>query len=164
MLVITNLKDTPDGPTVQLPKNATMNATKTGSILLSVSLSTHAKKAHMFDGLHSASLISLGQMFEDDYISILDKNEINILKNDTLIFNGHRNKTDGLWYIPISRLLRHIDNANHHKRQNENIIDTVSSCTLLQPHPKTFPGSNKIWKFSHMERPQQSTLAEESTS
>ena len=80
MLVITNLKDTPDGPTFQLPNNATINAKKTGSIPLSGSLSTHAKKSHVFDGLHSASLISLGQLCYDDCISILDKNEINILK------------------------------------------------------------------------------------
>ena len=54
MLVLTNLKDNRDGPTVQLPNNATMNVTKTGSIPLSGSLSTQAKKAHVFDGLHSA--------------------------------------------------------------------------------------------------------------
>ena len=48
MLLLTNLKDTRDGPTFQLPNNATMNDTKTGRILLLRSLSTHAKKAHVF--------------------------------------------------------------------------------------------------------------------
>ena len=46
------------------------------------------KKAHIFDGLHSASLISLGKLWDDDYISILENNEINILKNKTLILKG----------------------------------------------------------------------------
>ena len=54
------------------------------------------KKAHMFDVLPSASLISLGQMCDNDCIAILDKNDINILKNTKLILKGHRNKTDGL--------------------------------------------------------------------
>ena len=80
MLVLLDLKDTPDGPTFQSPNNATINAKKTGSIPLSGSLSTHAKKSHVFDGQHSASLVSLGQLCYDDCISILDKNEINILK------------------------------------------------------------------------------------
>ena len=43
IIVLTKLKDTRDGTTVQLPKNATINATNTGSIPLSVILSTHAK-------------------------------------------------------------------------------------------------------------------------
>ena len=48
LLGITNLKDTRDGPTVQLPNNATMNATKTGIIPMSGSLIIHSKKAHVF--------------------------------------------------------------------------------------------------------------------
>ena len=109
MLVLTNLKDTRDGPIFQLPNNATIDATKTGSIPLSRSLSTHAKKAHVFDGLQSASLISLGQLCDNGCIEKLDNNEINILKNKTLILKGHRNKTDGLWDIPIPRPSRHRD-------------------------------------------------------
>ena len=35
----------------------------------------NCQKTHIFDGLHSASLISLGQLFENDGITILDKNE-----------------------------------------------------------------------------------------
>ena len=67
----------------------------------------HAKKAHIFYGLHSASLIYLVKLWDDDCVTILDKNEINILKGKTLILNVHRNKTYGLWYIPISRPERH---------------------------------------------------------
>ena len=37
--------------------------------------------------------------------------------------------------------------CNHHKRQNENIIDTISSSMLLQPHPKNFPEGNKNGNF-----------------
>ena len=66
ILVITNLKETRDGPTIQLPNNATINAKKTGSIPMSGSLSTHAKKSPVFDRLHSASLISLGQLCDND--------------------------------------------------------------------------------------------------
>ena len=89
-----------------------MNTTKKGILPLSISLSTQGKKAHVFDGLHSESIISLGKLCDDACIAILDKNEINI----------HRNKIYGLWDIPISRLLIHCaheiitrDKINHQK-------------------------------------------------
>ena len=56
---------------------------------------------HIFDGLHSDSLISLGQLCDDECVAIFDKNEIDILKGKTTILKGHRNKTYGLWDIPI---------------------------------------------------------------
>ena len=107
MSVLTNVKNIRDGPTVHLPNNETMRETRTGNIPLASSLSAHAKKAHIFDGFHSASIISLGQLYDNYCVDILDKNEINILKNKTLILKGHRNKTYGLWDIPISKPARH---------------------------------------------------------
>ena len=97
---------TRNGPTFQLPNNTTVNATKTEILPLSRGLSTQGKKAHIFYGLHIASLISLEKLCDKDCISIIDKNEINIIKYKTLILKGHVNNTDGLCYIPISRSLR----------------------------------------------------------
>ena len=48
MLVLTNIKDAQNGPTLQIPNNETMNATKTGILPLLISLITHEKKAHVF--------------------------------------------------------------------------------------------------------------------
>ena len=84
-----------------------MSVKITGNIPLATSLNTHLKKVHIFDVLHSASLISLGQLCDDEFVSILDKNEINILKGKTLILKGHKNKTDGIWDLPISIPVRH---------------------------------------------------------
>ena len=74
MTVVTNVKNTRDRPLVQLPKNETMSVRRTGNISLVISLSAHEKRAHIFDGLHSASLISFGQLCDDDCVTILDKN------------------------------------------------------------------------------------------
>ena len=65
------------------------------------------KKEHIFDGPHSVSLIYLGQIFENDWISILDKNEVNIIKDSKLILKVNQNKPDGLWDTPISKPLIH---------------------------------------------------------
>ena len=106
MLVLINIKDTHNGLTVHFPNNATMNTTKTDNIPLSRSIRNHANKTHIFDSLHSASIISLGQLCDNDCIAILDKNKINIIKDKKFILKRHRKKKDGLWDIPISRPLR----------------------------------------------------------
>ena len=74
MSVLTNGKDTWDGPTVQFLDNNKVSTTRTWRISLERSLSAHAKKVHIFDGLHSDLLISLGQLCDYDCIAILDNN------------------------------------------------------------------------------------------
>ena len=92
----------------------------------------------MFDGLHSASLISLGQLCDDDCIAILDKNEINILKDSKIILKGRRNKTDGLWDIPISRPLRHQSHAIITWYQTKaELIQYIHGC-CFSPAPRNF--------------------------
>ena len=78
-----------------------MSATQTGHIPFSNSIVIQETKAHIFEGLHSASLISLVQLCEDGYIAILDHNEVNILKDPKLILIWRQKKLYVLWYIPI---------------------------------------------------------------
>ena len=162
MTVFTNVKRTRDGPTVQLPNNETMSTTRTENITLESSLSAHAKKTHIFDGLYSASYISLSQMFDDDCVAILYKNIINILKGKTLILKGHRNKTDGLWDIPISRPVRHcaMEIITKDKTKTE-LIQYLHGC-CFRTTPRTFlkainngkfltwPGLNNQQLFKHI--------------
>ena len=84
-----------------------MRAIRIGNIPLASIISAHAKKTHIFDGLHIALLISLGQLCDDECVAILDNNEINILKGKTIILKEQRNKTGGLWGIPISIPVMH---------------------------------------------------------
>ena len=56
----------------------------------------------MFPDLHSSSLISLGQLCDDDCHIHLDKHKIIVRKNHNVIFTGKRNFTDGLWDINLS--------------------------------------------------------------
>ena len=91
-----------------------MSAAIIGNIPLAINLSAHAKKAHIFDGLHSASLISLDQLCDDDCVAILDKNEINILKGKTLILRGAQEQYRwpmGHTHIKNSEASRY---GNHH--------------------------------------------------
>ena len=71
-------------------------------------------------------------------VDILDKNEINILKGNTLILKGHRNKIDGLWDITISIPVRHFVMAiiTKDKTKTELIQYLYGFCFI--PTPRTF--------------------------
>ena len=80
-------------PTVQLPNNASITATETGRLRISPYL---YEQAHVLQDLASASLLSLGQLCDDDCHVILRKHDLKIYKKGILIATGTRNHTDGL--------------------------------------------------------------------
>ena len=115
-----------------------MSATIKGNNPLAISLNPNTKKAHIFNGLHSASLISLCQLCDDDCVAILDNNEINILKGRTLILKGHRNMTDGLWYIPITIPVMHCATVIITKDKTDTeIVKYLHGCCFILT-PRTF--------------------------
>ena len=153
-LVITDIKDTHNGPEVQLPNNFTMYMTQTGNIPLSSSLIPHTTNVHSFDGLQSGSLISFGKLCDNDCISILDKNEINVIKYSKIKLNGGWNKSYGLWDIPISKPLRHGAHeiiTRYKKIQSSSSIHMDVVSDLRQEN---------FWKQSRMET---SSLFQDST-
>jgi hypothetical protein len=98
---LTNVCTTPFGPHVMLPDSTTIQATQSGQLPLHRSLSTKATTAHILDGITNSSLISIGQLCDDDCIAVLDKMKLKIYKNQECILQGTRNRTDGLWDISI---------------------------------------------------------------
>ena len=70
-------------------------------IPLSSALSRSAQYAFLFDNLKTGSLLSIGQLFDDNYIAIFTKYNIKILKSNTIIVIGKR-KANGLWDITLT--------------------------------------------------------------
>jgi len=99
---LTHHKNTP-GPTVYLPNGATLNATSQAHLPCSNKLSQAATLTHIFPGLQTTSLISLGQLCDHNCKIVLDKNNVFVIKNGEIIITGHRNRSDGLWDIPVSQ-------------------------------------------------------------
>ena len=112
--VLTNISSSP-GPTVYLPDNNTMTSMKAGDFPFPSILSSSAKKAHVFRDLKSASLVSLGQLCDDNCNIILDTNTIKVFKEKTLILTGTRNPRDGLWDIPLKPKHLQITQPSVHK-------------------------------------------------
>ena len=106
-----------------------MNTKKTGNTPSSGNLSIHEKKSHNFDGRHSASLTSLGQLFDDDWISILGENKINIIKDSKIILKEQQNKSYELWDIPISNpLVYRAHVIITRDKKNTDIIQYLNGC------------------------------------
>ena len=92
-----------DGPPVQLPKNEIIRATEKGELPLDPALSSTARTAMVLSNLKSSNLISLGQLCDDGCSIILNKHIMQAYKNNKVVMKGIRNKTDGLWDIPIQK-------------------------------------------------------------
>ena len=89
------------GPVVTLPDLSTIQANAAGQLNLGPSLTKEAKTAHVFEGLTNASLLSVGQLCDDDCTAIFDKCAMRIIKNGMTIIQGKRNLVDGLWDITL---------------------------------------------------------------
>ena len=67
-------------------------------------LSENARTAIVLPSLTSSSLVSLGQLCDDGCNVSLDKAKSQVHKDSKLILEGHRNKADGLWDMPITSI------------------------------------------------------------
>ena len=96
------------GPSVTLPDMTTIPSTKSGNLTIA-GLSSRATTAHVLPHLKSTSLLSMGQLCDDDYNVILNKEKMTVIKNNRVIMQGKRNKQDGLWEVPFSNSKLHLN-------------------------------------------------------
>jgi hypothetical protein len=98
----TTVTPTSSGPLVTVANGDTIRPTKCATLHLSSQLSQKAQTAHVFDDLHSGSLLSIGQLCDDDCIALFTKYNVQIIKNDQVIIKGPRSPHNGLWTLPLS--------------------------------------------------------------
>ena len=109
-----------NGPPVTLPDSGEISPTHEGQLPLLDKLSNQAKRATALPALKSSSLVSLGQLCDDDCTVILDTNKLLALKNSEIVLRGSRNYLDGLWDIPIQKSKLQSDNYNSHSLHDFN--------------------------------------------
>ena len=98
------------GPSVILPDANTLSLSQQGVINLQSNLTPTAQTAPVLPNLCSSSLITLGQLCDDNCTIILtdkkmiaakSKNGVVKISANTILFIGHRNYQDSLYDIPI---------------------------------------------------------------
>ena len=93
--ILDNVQKT-QGPMVKQPDNTDLATGGTGKIPLSNELSIAAQTAMILPTLKSASLISMGQLCDNECKVVLDRNNLAVVKNKNVILRGQRNITVGL--------------------------------------------------------------------
>ena len=86
---------------VTLPNSNTISSQTKGKLPILSKLSPRAREAIVLPQLKSLSLISLGQLCDDNCKIHLDKKELKVHKEKELVMKGYRNLSDRLWDIPI---------------------------------------------------------------
>ena len=82
-----------------LPNKSIITSSKKG--LLPIPTNKTAKPALILPGLTNSSLLSIGQLCDDNCTAIFDKNTMYIYKYAKIILTGNRNINDGLLDVQI---------------------------------------------------------------
>jgi hypothetical protein len=98
----TDIEHTTSGPSVQVATGTHMESSTRAAIPLAAALSRKAQVGHIFDDLTSGSLISIGQLCDNDCVALFSKYHVDIIKAGKVIIKGRRNTTNGLWTIPLA--------------------------------------------------------------
>jgi hypothetical protein len=98
----TTVEHTTTGPSVKVKNGHNIETSRRALVPLAKELSTKAKTGHIFDDLKSGSLISIGQLCDDDCIALFTKYDVQIYKDGKVIIVGQRNNVNGLWHIPLA--------------------------------------------------------------
>ena len=122
-----------NGPVAMLPNETSIQASTVGKLPLHHSLSNKAQQAYMFPKLTNESLISVGQICDDDCVVIFTKNDVKILKQDKIIIQGHRSPIDKLYDINLTNQKQE-NTTQSPTKQNINYIirKDKTSTTLAQ--------------------------------
>ena len=92
-----------NGPIAKLPNNTVIQATRKGYLPFSSKLHSSAKEALIYPDLKNASLLSIGQLCDNNCIAIFDKHLLEVIKDKEVILRGYRNFQDGLWDVPFEQ-------------------------------------------------------------
>ena len=82
-------------------------------------LSSAAKVGHVIPNLSSASLLSIGQLCDDDCLALFNKEKVFIFQQNKLILKGKRKHSNGMWTDPVP--IQPISHSSPTKSKNKYI-------------------------------------------
>ena len=145
-----------------LPDAGTIAPILQGQLFLLNKLSLQTQRATALSKLKSSSLISLGQLCDDNCTIVLDKTKMLAIKEDEVILRGRRNYLDGLWDILIGKTRIKSENYKdppHHGLQYKQVTNNVKK-QMTQKTTKTkkkndffpiFSGLNELIEVNECE-------------
>lgn len=103
------------GPTVRVATGQTTIPKYAALLPLHPSLSKEAQHTYVLDNLPAGTLISLGQLCDDDCIALFTKYNVKIIKNNQIIIvEGKRNdQRTGLWQLDKKPVTQVVSSPKH---------------------------------------------------
>jgi hypothetical protein len=112
--------------TVRLPNGATLESSHTSELNIP-ELNAAASKAHVFPGMASHSLLSVGQLCDEGYIVTCKNASITVCNSQKFqILSGHRDLDTGLWRINLKQ-----DNKQIHQAVANNVCELRNTGALV---------------------------------
>ena len=154
-VAIINKQKTPNGPRVGIPNGMKMNTIAKGHLPLHHLLTNKACQANIIKGLNNASLLSIGQLCDDDCVAIFDKRFLNIYKGKHKIIRGVRNWNDGLWDVHLPTQEQRLNMIVRKDKTKIELAEYLHKCAFSPSLPTfqrairngnlvTWPGINDI--------------------
>ena len=100
--ICNDLKNT-IGPYITVADGRIMSPTKKAELPLPKEFTKNARTAYSYNNLKSGTLLSIGQLCDNDCIKIFSKYDVKIIKQDKIFIKGRRTE-NGLWNLPINGL------------------------------------------------------------
>ena len=109
---------------ILLPNGTIVNSTEQGKLPLSNKFQPQSSVAKILPSLKNNSLLSIGQLCDDNCTAIFNKQKLFILKNFEVILTGIRNFKDRLWdvILPDNKSLSAPVTSKQFHQQTANII------------------------------------------
>ena len=101
-----NLQPTVTTSAVKLPNDTTIQATKQGHLPMHQSINKAVTITKILPGITNASLLSIGQLCDNNCLAIFHKKWLKIFKGNKLVLQGVRNLYDGLWDVTFGQKLK----------------------------------------------------------
>jgi hypothetical protein len=99
---VTNIHPTSTGINVTIPDGSNITSSHTALLRLPPTLPLGARIAHIFPGLKSGSLISIGQLCDHGCTAFFDAKQLRISYNNEIIMTGFRSvDTNNLWLLQL---------------------------------------------------------------
>ena len=129
------------GPEAALPDNTKIRASHQGLLKIHPNLQI---KGLVFPQLTNESLLSIGQLCDQNCTAIFDKYKMKIYKNKQLIIQGYRDIQDGLWKLKLPQL-----NMNYiiRKEKNKTELAQYLHACAFSPAISTFTTCIKKGNF-----------------
>ena len=136
---LNNVQELKNGLIAYLPNNTIVQASHKATITLHDNISKKASEVLIFPHLRNESLISIGQLCNDDCIIIFTKRKLFVTKNGHCLFQGMQNKHNCLWDFKQTRVAPQHKNMNYiiSKNKSQSDLARYYHVTLFSPSIST---------------------------